>query len=143
MPDCPQLRRPKDCKPSRCLIALAFLGLIACGPGQPTLSADEASRIVDAARSLESKVESDGCVKKADWPKVISGLKPESVCKRGSGFDIQVWSMFVEAKGYWVAAVGEEVDTRSGTDPQYSWFHDQGTEREVAKVLVKPAHCVS
>lgn len=86
------------------LLATIVLCLAACGPSKPDLSADEATCIVRAVRLLESKVELNDCVQKADWPKVIRDLKPESVCRRGSGFDIQVWSRFVEAKGYLVPA---------------------------------------
>lgn len=109
--------------PKRYLLLLLLLFSTACGPGKPSTTEDEAIRIVGAIRSLEPTLVLGDCVDKSAWPEAVKALKPESVCKAADGVMIEVWSQFVESRGYLVAPVGARIDAHPGTDPSYSLLH--------------------
>ncbi len=104
---------------------LATLCLLACGPSRPNLTNSKAIQIVEAARSLpkSGNVNELNCVPKEQWPKALRDLGPDSICTSDGNVQIEVWSFFVEERGYLVAPVGEQIATGPGTDPAYYHLH--------------------
>lgn len=90
--------------------------LLGCAPSKPSLSSSEGERLVEAVRALRATYP-NSCVPRKAWPVIVAAINPNSVCIVGSDVTIEMWSLFVESRGFRVVIPDSDIETGPGSDP--------------------------